>query len=109
MEKFKSKRKFYHARIDGDTDEQGIADAFASHFESVYSGHDSPQHVKLKDDFYYDQHISDDISDHYLSQHDMMSIASMIMVGKASAGVIRPEHFLQGSSGLMGHFITLFD
>ena len=38
-----------------------------------------------------------------------MSIASMIMVGKASAGVIRPEHFLQGSSGLMGHFITLFN
>ena len=103
------------SRIDGETDEKGISDAFATHFESVYGGHNSPQHVTLKDKFhdafskYYGEHISDDISSFYLTRNDMMSIAAKIKVGKASAGVIRPEHFLQGSSCLMGHFTILFN
>ena len=102
------------SRINGETDEKNIADVFATHFETVYGGHDSPEHVKLKDNFfesfsqYRADHIEDDLSSHYLSWQDMVSIASKIKVGKATSGVIRPEHFLQGSPDLLQHFLILF-
>ena len=38
-----------------------------------------------------------------------LTIASKIKVGKASAGIIRPEHFIQGAPGLLGHFHILFN
>ena len=103
------------SRINGNTDEKDIADAFASHFETVYGNHDSPEHVKLKESFsdvfstYYADHVTDNLSPFYLSWQDMLTIASKIKVGKANAGIIRPEHFFHGSSGLLGHFLNLFN
>ena len=39
----------------------------------------------------------------------MITIASKIKVGKASAGIIQPEHFIQGAPGLLGYFHILFN
>ena len=103
------------SRIDGETEEGNIANAFASYFQSVYSGHDSPEHELLKDDFYdtfskyYSEHSDDDISGYYLSWTEMIDIAAKIKVGKATAGVIRPEHFIYGSASLLRHFQNLFN
>ena len=103
------------SRINGETDEQGIADTFADYFESVYGGHDTVEHEKLRRKFhecfssYYDEHVNDDLTRYYLTWTDMMDIASKIKVGKATAGSIRPEHFLHGCPGLMRHFQILFN
>ena len=91
-----------------------IADSFASHFETVYGNHDSPVHVKLKQSFFesfstYETHITDDLSPYYLNWQDMIIIASKIKVWKANAGVIKPEHFLNGSPKLLVHFFNLFN
>ena len=102
-------------RINGETNSKNIANAFAGHFEKVYGGHDTPEHLHLKDEFldffsrYHSDHLSDDLTPFYLSWQDMITIASKIKVGKASAGIIRPEHFIQGAPGLLGHFHILFN
>ena len=67
------------SRIAGETDEKNIANVFASYFESVYSGHDTPEHNLLKDEYhaefarYYSEHIHDDIMSTYLSWTDPKS------------------------------------
>ena len=103
------------SRISGETDEKNIANAFATHFETVYGGHDSPEHLLLKEKFfdsfsrYSAEHITDDLEPFYLTWKDMKSIAANIKVGKATAGLLRPEHFLQGSPILLRHFLILFN
>ena len=102
-------------RINGMTDAKGIADTFATYFESVYGNHDTPEHEKLKNKFnesyskYFSLHIDDDISSHFLSWSEMTVIASKIQLGKSSAGACRPEHILHGSPTLMCHFHLLFN
>ena len=63
----------------------------------MYSGHDSPQHVQLKNDF--EKRIGDYF--HNLRWSDMCDIASKIKVGKATAGIIKPEH--------LQHFQNLYN
>ena len=102
-------------RINGETDEQGIANKFADFFESVYGNNDTDCHRKLKSDFlssferYLRDHSNDDISGYYLSWHDIIDISSKLKLGKATAGNIRPEHFVFGCSELLRHFQYLFN
>ena len=103
------------SRINGETDEQNIANEFATYFESVYSGSDDSVYMNLKEKCdqeymeYHSQHIDDIISPYYVTWSDMLDIASKIKIGKASAGILRPEHFLFGSPHLMRHFQMLFN
>ena len=102
-------------RVNGETDEENIAASFSTYFESVYGGSDTPVHNKMKEDFYglftdyFDNHIDDDISSNFLSWTDMIDIARKIKLGKATAGLIRPEHFIHGCPSLMRHFHILFN
>ena len=102
-------------RINGETDEKGIADVFADYFESVYGDNDTEAHKKMKSGFvtsfshYLSEHVNDDISLYYLSWDDMIEIASKLKPGKATAGKIRPEHFIFGCSELLLHFQRLFN
>ena len=45
----------------------------------------------------------------YLSWSDMIEIAGKIKVGKATAGIIRPQHFIHGGPRLLQHFQILFN
>ena len=102
-------------RINGMTDAKGIADTFATYFESVYSNHDTAEHEALKNNFdhlyskYFSQHVDDDISPYFLSWSEMTVIASKIQLGKSSAGICKPEHVLHCSPTLMCHFHLLFN
>ena len=64
------------SRIKGETEEKNIADTFATHFESIYGGHNSHEHILLKEDFnvsfarYFAGHIDDDNSPFLLSWQD---------------------------------------
>ena len=103
------------SRINGETEEQGIANEFANYFQSVYSGSDSSVYSNLKEKFhaefhdYYDTHINDNISPYYATWSDMLDIAAKIKLGKATAGLLRPEHFLFGSVNLLCHLQILFN
>ena len=103
------------SRIQGETDEQNIANVFANYFESIYSGHDTPEHSNLKNEFnnefsrYFTDHIGDDISSTYLSWSDMVELVSKIKVGKATAGVVKPQHFIHGGPRILQHFQILFN
>ena len=102
-------------RINGETDEKGIADSFAEYFESVYSGSDSPEHLALKNDFnerfssYYSCHINDSISPYYLTWAEMLDIVKKLKIGKSSAGICKPEHILYGCPELLCHLHILFN
>ena len=56
------------SRINGETNDERIANEFATYFESVYSGSDSPVHTAMKVEFenaytkYYSDHVMDNIS-----------------------------------------------
>ena len=103
------------SRICGETDEKNISNVFASYFESVYGGNDTPEHVALKNDFddefsfYFSHHVNDDIMSTYLSWSDMIEIASKIKIGKATAGIVKPQHFINGGPRLLQHFQILFN
>ena len=81
----------------------------------MYGGSDTPVHDKMKNDFhdsfsdYFNKHVNDDISPDFLSWADMIDIARKIKLGKATAGLIRPEHFIHGCPSLMRHFQILFN
>ena len=45
----------------------------------------------------------------YLSWSDMIDIASKIKVGKATAGIVKPQHFIYGGPRLLQHFQILFN
>ena len=102
-------------RVNGETEGPAIADTFATYFESVYAGHDTKEHRKLKDKFvtsfsdYYSRHISDNLTPYFISWSEMLDIASNIKVGKSTGGLIRPEHILYGAPELMHHFRLLFN
>ena len=57
--------------ISGETNEKNVADLFATYFESVYGGNDSPQHKDLKRKFdasfsdYFSSHVNDDLMSTY--------------------------------------------
>ena len=103
------------SRINGHTEEKLIADEFANYFESVYQGHDSPEHIAMKEKFgevfslYYAENISNSITPYYVSWSEMLDIASEIKAGKSTAGSLRPEHFLLGSGDLLRHLHILFN
>ena len=102
-------------RIEGETDPVNIADTFSRYFESVYGGHDTPEHLAMKNDFhdtfenYFITHVNDDISSFYLSWEEMIDVARHIKLGKATGGAIRPEHFIFGCPELFCHFQYLFN
>ena len=90
------------SRINGETDAKGIANTFASHFESVYGDNDTHIHRSMKDNFhneyskYYSEHVNDSIAPFMLSWDDMLSIVEKLKLGKSTAGRCRPEHFFHG-------------
>ena len=103
------------SRIEGETVEKNIANVFANYFESVYGGSDTNEHEFLKNDFnnsfadYFVNHINDDIMSSYLTWSDMIELASKIKIGKATAGIVKPQHFLHGGPRLLQHFQILFN
>ena len=102
-------------RIDGETSEDNIAEAFRVHFCSVYSNSDSPPHEKLRTQFlekfhaYYGVHINDSIGPYFLSWSDMEDIIRKLKIGKSSSGNIRPEHIFHGHTKLLLHLHLLFN
>ena len=94
---------------------KGIAEAFATYFESVYDNHDTSQHNDLKSEFrttfspYFDAHENESLSPHFLSWSEMVDIASNIKIGKSTSGRIRPENVLYGAPELLRHFHLLFN
>ena len=103
------------SRINGETDEEKIANEFASYFKSVYSGSDGDVYVTMKDEFdrnyseYYNEHINDNINCYYVSWSEMLDIASKIEIGKSTSGALRPEHFIFGDPQLLRHMQMLFN
>ena len=103
------------SRINGETEKKGIAEAFATYFESVYDNHDTSQHNDLKSEFrttfspYFDAHENESLSPHFLSWSEMVDIASNIKIGKSTSGRIRPENVLYGAPELLRHFHLLFN
>ena len=101
--------------MNAETDKLNIANKFAAYFESVYSGSENEVFSDLKDKFkmeyagYYADHINDDISPFYVTWIDMLDIATKIKIGKASLGVLRPEHFLFGAPKLLRHLQILYN
>ena len=102
-------------RINGETDPKGIADTFASYFESVYGDNDTHEHRTMKSNFYteysnyHSEHINDSIKPYFLSWDEMISIVEKIKLGKSSSGLCRPEHILHGSPSLISHLHLLFN
>ena len=102
-------------RIDGETDEKNIAEAFGKHFASVYNSSDSAVHQALKDEFqmkfssYLSKCKDDSLTAHYLSWSEMVDIAVRIKLGKSSSGSCKPEHIIHGCSELLTHFHLLFN
>ena len=102
-------------RVDGETNEGGIADAFGKHFQKVYSNHDTPMHESLRSDFkaqfasYLDSHSNDSIAPYYISWAEMVEIIGMLKLGKSSSGMIKPEHIFHGSTKLILHLHLLFN
>ena len=102
-------------RIEGETNQADITEVFSRYFESVYSGHETREHMSMKSEFYesfnsyFGLHVTDDISPYYLSWDEMINVASNIKVGKATGGVIRPAHFIYGCPELFNHFLHLFN
>ena len=90
-------------RVNGETNSKKIAETFASYFESVYSGHETPVHMNLKTHFdnsyssYITDHINDIITPYFLTWSDMIDLVSKVKPGKAASGSIKPEHLLHGS------------
>ena len=103
------------ARVDGESTEQGIAEAFRVHFGKVYSNNDTSAHRSLKSEFsdkfeaYKSQHMSDDLGPCFFSWSEMIEITSKLKIGKSSSGTIRPEHVLNGSRKLLIHLLFLFN
>ena len=73
------------------------------------------EHLSLKHEFqehfslYSNDHLHDDIMHAYLSWSDMIELASKIKMGKATAGLLRPEHFIYGGPRLLQHFQIIFN
>ena len=102
-------------RVNGETTELGIANAFRDHFQQVYSNNDTPAHESLrksfyeKFDLYFRENCHDSIASHYLSWENMLEVMEGVKIGKSTAGSIRPEHILYGSEKLVIHLQLLFN
>ena len=102
-------------RVDGETDEEGIAGAFREHFRRVYSNSDTPAHESLKTEFnqcftdYFDRHVNDSIAPCFISWSEMVDVMAKLKLGKATSGYIRPEHIFHGSEKLAMHLHLLFN
>ena len=103
------------ARINGKTDNKDIANEFAANFKKVYDEANSDRARQLSQDFlsaysvYFNDHISDDLFEHYLSWDNMVQIMSKLKAGKASGSFIKAEHILNGSPTLVIHLHLLFN
>ena len=102
-------------RINGLFKEDEIANCFADSFESVYLSNDSDCVSTLKSRFdvlystYQRDHASDNISSFLLSWSDMQEIAKRMKTGKSTAGFVKYEHILYGSTKLMFHLQILYN
>ena len=102
-------------RINGKTDNVDIANEFAMGFKKIYDEANSDQAKRLSCEFetvysqYLHNHASDNISEHFLSWDDMVSVMSKLKAGKASGSFIKAEHILHGSPQLVVHLHLLFN
>ena len=76
-------------RVDGETTDNGIANAFCNHIKRAYSGSGSPAHESLKASFqvrfdeYYRSHCLESIGPYYLSWSDMLEVMAVVKIGKS--------------------------
>ena len=102
-------------RVDGEMNEKGIADAFAVHFQGVYSGGDSSAHQSLKSEFeakfsaYHDNQSSQSISPFLFFWTDITNVISKLENGKSTSSMIKPEHVLNSSVKLAIHLHLFFN
>ena len=102
-------------RINGKTNNKDIANEFAMNFKKIFDEANSDQAKQLTRNFetaysdYVSNHKSDDISTHFLSWDNMISIMSKLKAGKASGSSIKAEHILFGSPQLVVHLHLLFN
>ena len=102
-------------RINGFFKDDEIANCFADSFESVYHSNDPNCVSALKSQFdvlysaYQHDHANDNISNFLLSWTDMLEIADKIKTGKATAGFVKYEHILYGSTKLLYHLHILYN
>ena len=102
-------------RIDGHFRDNDIANAFADSFCSVYQSNDQERVSELKSKFdityqaFYNEHVDDDISCHFISWDNMLNAVESIKAGKSAAGFIRYEHILHGSPKLLVHLHILYN
>ena len=102
-------------RVNGETTELGISNAFREHFQSVYSDNNTPAHESLRRTFherfeqYFLSKCHDSIASQYVSWDDMLKIMECVKIGKSTAGFVRPEHLLYGSEKLVYHLQLLFN
>ena len=84
-------------------------------FRNVYSNHETSAHLSLRDHFgvmfceYYDDNLNDSIGPFYLSWSDMLNVMAKMKIGKSSAGLIKPEHIIHGSTKPVFYLHLLFN
>jgi len=102
-------------RIDGVTDEINVANAFGNFFKNVYVQNDLNAHARMKRNFdtifpdYYRLHVNNSIANCYLTWSDMLDIVGRLKTGKATAGFIKQEHIIYGSTELIAHMHISFN
>ena len=103
------------ASINGKTDSNDIANEFAMSFKKIYDEANSDRAKHLTREFEtiftksLNDHVSDDISSHFLSWDNMVLVMSKFKTGKASGSFISAEHILYGSPFLVVHLHLLFN
>ena len=109
------KQDDFSTRINDKIDHKDIANEFATSFKRIYDEANSDRARQLTAEFetvfrtLSDNHCSDDISPHYLSWDDMVTIMGKLKPGKASGSFIKAEHVLYGSPQLVIHLHLLFN
>jgi hypothetical protein len=58
---------------------------------------------------YYSEHVNDDIAEHFLTWHEMISVISKLQPGKATSTFVKPEHILNSCISLTAHLHILFN
>ena len=84
-------------------------------YNKIYDEANSDRAKQLTRDFettyfnYVNEHKDDNISDHFLSWDNMISVMSKLKAGKASGSSVKAEHILHGSPQLTVHLHLLFN
>ena len=92
-----------------------IANCFADSFENIYASRDEFQSQLLHDEFqqmytsYCNDHVSDSLTPHFLTWHEMVNVMSTLKTGKATSTFLKAEHILFGSPKLAVHIHLLFN